>query len=163
MARKDPDLNWVPIKAASYSTIDQLIRQNLLKPGNPTLSGPKGIRTLQLSSDVDLQVTSDQSITVAGQELIADVYRQPTHAYRALIEASPAFQQYPDLEHLYHLVRQKPYWNQQDVLQELARLTRAGRQSLHEPQLVVTPTTYVAMWQPAETYLRQLSNGVLSS
>lgn len=159
MARKDPDLNWVPIKATSYSTIDQLFRQNELKPSNATLSGPKGVRTLQVSTKADIQATSDQSITIAAQELIADVYRQPTHAYRAMVEASPAFRQYADLEHLYLLVRQKPYWNQREVLDELARLTRAGRQTLREPQLVVTPTTYIATWQPAETYLRQLSNG----
>lgn len=159
MARKDPDLNWVPVKATSYSTIDQLIRQNLLKPSNATLSGPKGVRTLQVSTDADIQATSDQSITIAAQELIADVYRQPTHAYRALLEASPDFRQYPDLEHLYLLVRQKPYWNQQEVTEELARLTRAGRQPLREPQLVATPTTYQAAWCTSETYLRQLSNG----
>lgn len=158
MARKDPDLNWVPIKATSYSTIDQLFRQNLLKPSNATLSGPKGVRTLQVSTDADIQATSDQSITIAGQCLTADLYRQPTHAYRALIEASPAFQQYPDLEHLYLLVRQKPYWNQQEVTEELARLTRAGRQPLREPQLVVTPTTYIATWCPSDTYLLQLAN-----
>lgn len=159
MARKDPDLNWVPVKAASYPTIDQLIRQNLLKAGDPSLCGPRGIQTLQILREADIQVTTDQSITVAGQSLTADLYRQPTHAYRALLKDAPDLQQYADLEHLYLLVRQKPYWNQREVLDELDRLIKEGRQPLHETQLVVTPTTYQATWQPDETYLRQIANG----
>lgn len=159
MARKDLDINWLPIKFISYPTIEALINAGYLKESETYKCGPHAKRTFQVLSADALQVTSDQTLTIAGYSLTADLYRQPTHAYRAMVEASPEFTQYPDLEPLYNLVRQKPYWNPQEVLAELQRLAQEGRRSLHETQLVVKPRTYQATWQPGETYLRQIANG----
>ena len=159
MARKDPDINWVPVKALSYPTIEILVNAGHLEEAKVYQCGPKSQKNFRVVSADAIQVTSDQSIDIAGHSLVADLYRQPTHAYRAMVEASPEFTQYADLEYLYGLVRQKPYWNQYEVLDELQRLVKAGRQRLTEPQLVVTPKTYQATWNPAETYLRRNPNG----
>lgn len=159
MARKDPDINWLPIKSGSYPSILALIDEGHLKEVQTYACGPKSKHTFCIVSADSLQVTSDETLTIAGHSLTADLYRQPTHAYRAMVETSPQFTQYPDLEPLYQLVRQKPYWNQHEVQKELNRLIKEGRQKLLEPQLVVKPTTYHATWQADETYLRQIANG----
>lgn len=159
MARKDPDINWMPVKAASYPTIQALIENGQLKQVHTYCCGPKEKQTFGILKASTVNVISDQSIQIAGMPLIVDLFRQPTHTYRAMVEASPEFTQYPDMDKLFNLIRQRPYWNQQEVVEELQRLVKEGRQRLTEPQLVVTPTTYQAIWNPAETFLRQNPNG----
>ncbi|WP_135230379.1 zinc ribbon domain-containing protein [Deinococcus fonticola] len=154
------DHHWMKILRPSYSTISDLIDQNHLIACRANQCGPRGDLTYQLSPASRIQVINDELLTIAGQEIMAQLNHQPTTAYRAMVLASPGFEQYPDIDVLLKAARHpEPDWSPERFVALLESRVSRGRQPDPRPRLVKEPTTYKSIWRPEQTYLRQNLKG----
>jgi hypothetical protein len=101
-----PDHNWVQIHRRSYDVLSVLVRSKFALPNYRQLCGVGDAGTWRITAQADLTILSDESMSVAGRVVYAQLGRLPTHTYRALVADSPSFTQYEGLDDLYQGVRQ---------------------------------------------------------
>lgn len=163
--RNQPDRQTFQIGSASYPNIAALIANGTLvvhpRPERETDDPLKGIRaqtTYTLRAGVTFEVLNDEMCRVEDTVLQAQLSHLPTPAYRALVNASPAFEQYDGLDPLLQQLRDGSLAGQslQDTLESTVA---AGRTPNCVPSLVVLPRSFSATWLPEEIYLFQTASG----
>lgn len=149
------DRHWIQIKKASYDTVATITQQPQSTRADHLTCGPRGVATWRLSSSAEIEVLNDEQLTIDGQTVHAEVNHLPAHVYRALVQASPAFTQYQDIDHLYQQIRNgKQKWDTAQFTRSLEEIAQEGRRPDQVPHLVSTPRTYSATWHPEEVLLR---------
>jgi hypothetical protein len=155
-----PDHNWIQVHKRSYDVLSVLVRSGFALPNHRQLCGVADAGTWRITAPADLTILSDESLSIAGHVVYAQLGRLPTHTYQALVAGSPSFTQYDGLDDLYQSVRQpQEGFNPAVFKRQLEESVRAGRRPDLQPRLVVTPTTYAARWRPDGVYLRLDQNG----
>ncbi|WP_104992421.1 zinc ribbon domain-containing protein [Deinococcus sp. NW-56] len=157
MARNDPDLHWVQIRHSSYSRLGPLVQAGALQPYLGRLSGFPGAQIWRVDSPLTVQ--SDHQCSIAGVPLQAALHHQPSHAYCAMVAASPHFTQYAGTGELSRLLRSHDDWDPGGFAHALEATVRQGRVPLPRPALAVPPTTYLTYWLPERSFVSRLSNG----
>lgn len=158
MARHDLDLYWVRVSKFTYPSLTQFVATRQAQMTTVTLPGLKGVATWRVTAGITVDAVTDTHLHLGDTVIEAQLDHLPTHAYRSLVSASPAFHQYPELESLYRLF-ENPASGPREFLAALEDTAASNRQPSTTPQLVLRPQTFTATWVPEQTFLRKIDNG----
>lgn len=155
----------MPAHHSSYPTFAPLIEQGvvvpLIRPEDERADPLKGVRSAQtyhLAPGVLPVVTGDRHLTLAGQPILADLYRLPAHAYAALVEASPDHRAPLCLDVAFILARE-PDVSVRDVRLVLEQSAAHAPRHLDAPHLVPSTLPLQSSWMPEDTLLHMTPGG----
>ena len=152
--------NWLQINQSSYTEISDLIAREIFIPTNVEPCGPRGTVTYRLAPATEIEVKNDATINIANTEITAQLSHQPTHAYRAMVEASAHFEQHRGVGLLLRILRSlKSQLDTQQFAELLENAVYRGRQPEPSPRPVPRTGNYSAVWTPRETHIRQTLQG----
>ena len=154
MAFHDPDRYIVRNHTSSYSILDTLFKG---KPSTETFHGPRG-QAFRLPQGLPVTVTDPYHLQVGSHLIRTDIYTLPSAPLMAVVDASPAYRQYCDLDSLLQSL-QDPETDVSQFRNKLGQVVARGLDSGQPAQLVHPRSGFTAIWRPSQTRLVRTAEG----
>lgn len=152
MAFHDLDRYIVRIHTSSYPTLKALFA------GQPSIGTTHGPRGRSFSAPARITVIDPYHLQIGAHTVRTDVYTLPSAPLTAVVDASPYYSQYRDLDPLFQALSD-PDTGIEAFRAWLADVVGGGLQADQPAQLVNSGSGFVARWLPAQTRFIRTAQG----